>query len=162
MRRRVSLLVAVITTAIVASFVIPLLLLVQTVAADRGMALADQQANSVAVLVSSLHDDPRLPDLLQPTLAGSPSATSVVLPDGRVIGTPWPQADTDAGYQRALRGEAFSVADGEGARVYVPVVIDGGVTVIRTQMTAAQLQAGVPLAWASIIGLGVLLTGAAI
>ena len=44
MRRQISVLVAVVSTAIVASFVIPLLLLVQTLAADRGMAVASQQA----------------------------------------------------------------------------------------------------------------------
>ena len=39
MRRQVSVLVALISTAIVASFVIPLLLLVSTLAADRGMEM---------------------------------------------------------------------------------------------------------------------------
>ena len=52
MRRQVSLLMAVISTAIVASFVIPLMLLVRTLAEDRGMAVASEQANTVAVLVS--------------------------------------------------------------------------------------------------------------
>lgn len=47
MRRQVSVLVAVVGTAIVASFVIPLLMLVQTLAEDRGMAAAREQANSV-------------------------------------------------------------------------------------------------------------------
>ena len=86
MRRQVSVLVALISTAIVASFVIPLLLLVSTLAADRGMAVASQQANSVAMLVSSLHDDPRLADVLQPSVTGSRAATTVVLADGTVLG----------------------------------------------------------------------------
>ena len=71
MRRQVSLLVAVISTAIVVSFVIPLLLLVRTLAEDRGMAAASQQANTIAVLVSSLHDDQRLVEVLQPSLQRS-------------------------------------------------------------------------------------------
>ena len=79
MRRQVSLLMAVISTAIVASFVIPLMLLVRTLAEDRGMAVASEQANTVAVLVSSLNPDPRLVDLLEPSLANSPAETSVVL-----------------------------------------------------------------------------------
>ena len=86
MRRQVSTLVALISTAIVASFVIPLLLLVSSLAADRGMAVAGQQANSVAMLVAGLNRDVRLPELLSPALASSPAATSVVLADGTVLG----------------------------------------------------------------------------
>ncbi len=159
MRRRVGVLVAIISTAIVASFVIPLLLLVNAIAADRGMAVASQQANTVAVLVSSLHADPRLADLLQPSLSGSPARTSVVLADGRVLGASWPDASADPAYQRAIQGEAFSVRDADGGRVYVPVLVDGGVAVIRAAMTPDQLAEGVPLAWVSIIALGLVLSG---
>lgn len=162
MRRQVSLLVAVISTALVAAFVIPLLLLVQTLAEDRGLAVANQQANTVAVLVSSLHDDPRLPELLRPTITGSPAETSVVLTTGEVLGAPWPNAAAEAGYQRAQRGEAFSIRDAVGATVYVPVLVDDGVAVTRARMTNEQLSEGVPLAWTSIIALGLLLTGIAV
>ena len=146
MRRQVSVLVALISTAIVASFVIPLLLLVSTLAADRGMAVASQQANSVAMLVSSLHDDPRLADVLQPSVTGSRAATTVVLADGTVLGTAWPELGSDAAYQRAREGQAFSVRDQAGGHVYVPVLVDGGVAVIRTTMTPGQLAEGDPLA----------------
>ncbi len=162
MRRQVSLLVAVISTALVASFVIPLLLLVRTLAEDRGVAVANQQANTVAVLVSGLHDDPRLAELLEPTLAGSPAQTSVVLTTGEVVGAPWPSPEADAGYLQAKTGAAFSVRDAGGATVYVPVLVEGGVAVTRAQMTSDQLAEGVPLAWASIIALGLLLTGIAV
>jgi len=162
MRRQISLLVAVISTAIVASFVIPLLLLVNTLAGDRAMAVASQQADAVAMLVSSLHDDPRLADLLQPSLTGSPAATSVVLADGRLVGESWPGFASDPAYQRAREGQAFSVRDAEGGRVYVPVVVGGGVAVIRASMTPAQLTQGVPLAWISIIALGLGLSGVAV
>ncbi len=162
MRRQVSVLMAVISTAIVASFVIPLMLLVRTLAEDRGMAVASQQANTVAVLVSSLHEDARVADLLEPSLTDSPAATSVVLADGTVLGSPWPDATEDPAYQRAQQGEAFSVRDADGGRVYVPVVVDGGVAVTRATITGAQLAEGVPLAWASIVALGLVLSGVAV
>lgn len=162
MRRRVGVLVAVISTAIVASFVIPLLLLVSTLAADRGMAVASQQANTVAVLVSSLHSEPRLADLLQPSLDGSAARTSVVLSDGRVLGTAWPGAAADPDYLRATQGEAFSIRDADGGRVYVPVLVDGGVAVTRAVMSPDQLAEGVPLAWLSIIALGLVLSGVSV
>jgi signal transduction histidine kinase len=162
MRRQISLLLAVISTAIVVSFVIPLLLLVRTLAEDRGMAAASQQANTIAVLVSSLHDDPRLASVLQPSLDRSITQTSVVLADGQVLGVAWPDALTDPGYLQATQGQAFSVRDDAGGRVYVPVLVDGGVVVVRSAMTSAQLAEGVPLAWGGIIGLGVVLSGIAV
>ncbi len=162
MRRQISLLLAVISTAIVVSFVIPLLLLVRTLAEDRGMAAASQQANTIAVLVSSLHDDPRLEAVLQPSLDRSITQTSVVLADGRVLGVAWPDVQSDPAYAQAIGGQAFSVRDDAGGRVYVPVLVDGGVVVVRASMTSAQLAEGVPLAWGGIIGLGVALSGIAV
>lgn len=162
MRRQVTLLVAAISAAIVASFVIPLLLLVRTLAEDRGMAIASDQANVVAVLVSGLHENPRLADVLEPTLATSPARTSVVLADGSVLGAPWPNPSADAEYRRARQGEAFTVRDGSGGRVYVPVLADGGVAVTRATMTPDQLAEGVPLAWIGMITLGLLLTEVAV
>lgn len=162
MRRQISLLLAVISTAIVVSFVIPLLLLVRTLAEDRGMAAASQQANTIAVLVSSLHDDPRLDAVLQPSLDRSITQTSVVLADGRVLGVAWPDVKSDPAYLQAVAGQAFQVRDEAGGRVYVPVLVDGGVVVVRASMTSAQLTEGVPLAWGGIIGLGVVLSGVAV
>lgn len=162
MRRQVSLLVAVVSTAIVVAFVIPLLGLVATLAADRGLAAASQQAASVAVLVSSLQGDPRLEALAQPSLSGSTIPTSVVLADQRVIGAPWPDANQDPDYQRAQSGEAFTIRDSVGGRVYVPVLVDGGVAVVRTTITADQLADGVLVAWVGIIALGLVLSGVAI
>lgn len=162
MRRQISLLLAVISTAIVVSFVIPLLLLVRTLAEDRGMAAASQQANTIAVLVSSLHDDPRLGEVLQPSLDRSVTQTSVVLANGQVLGVAWPDALTDPAYVQATQGQAFSVRDDAGGRFYVPVLVDGGVVVVRASMTSAQLAEGVPLAWGGIIGLGVVLSGIAV
>jgi signal transduction histidine kinase len=162
MRRQVSLLVAVISTAIVVSFVIPLLLLVRTLAEDRGMAAASQQANTIAVLVSSLHDDQRLAEVLQPSLLRSAAQTSVVLADGQILGVAWADASADPSYQQARQGQAFSVRDSVGGRVYVPVLVDGGVVVVRASMTSDQLAEGVPLAWGSIIALGLLLSGVAV
>lgn len=158
MRRQISVLVAVVATAIVVSFVIPLMLLVRTLAEDRGMAVATGQANSVAVLVSGLHDQPNLADVLNQNLARSAVKTSVVLADGQVLGAAWAEPLDDPAYQQAAGGQAFSVQNSDGAQVYVPAVVDNGVVVVRCSLTPDQLSEGVPLAWASIIGLGVLLS----
>ena len=54
MRRRISWLVLATTSVVVVSFVVPLCLLVRTIAQDRAMAAADQEARNVAILVTGL------------------------------------------------------------------------------------------------------------
>ena len=56
MRRRISWLVLATTSTIVVSFVVPLCLLVRTLAEDRAMASADQEAGNVAALVAGRLD----------------------------------------------------------------------------------------------------------
>jgi len=79
MRRRVAWLVAATTSAVVLAFVIPLCLLVRTMAEDRGMASANQEARNVAILVSGLHDDPRLGQLISAVERRGPARTSVLI-----------------------------------------------------------------------------------
>ena len=76
MRRRISWLVVATTSTVVVSFVIPLCLLVRTLAEDRAMAAADQEARNVAILVAGLPDDPR-------QLRASRAPTSTVAPRPR-------------------------------------------------------------------------------
>ena len=57
MRRRISWLVLATTSTIVVAFVIPLCLLVRTLAEDRAMTAADQEARNVAILVAGGVDD---------------------------------------------------------------------------------------------------------
>ena len=78
MRRRIGLLVAATTSAIVLAFVIPLCLLVRNMAADRAMADADQEARNIAILVSSLNGDPTLGDVVAAVDQRSPATTTVV------------------------------------------------------------------------------------
>ncbi|PFG17586.1 signal transduction histidine kinase [Propionicimonas paludicola] len=162
MRRRITAMVAIISTAIVASFVIPLLILVRTSAEDRGMSLARQQASLVATTAAGLQENPKLAQLLAPTIAGSAAKTSVVLADKTVVGAAWPSVATDPDYLRAAAGEAFSVRDAAGGRAYAPVIVESGVFVVRATMTDAQLNAGVSLAWGIIIALGLVLCAVAI
>ncbi len=60
MRSRISWLVLATTSAVVMAFVIPLCLLVRTLAADRAMSAADQAARNVALVVTSVPDSAQL------------------------------------------------------------------------------------------------------
>jgi signal transduction histidine kinase len=159
MRRRILLLVAATTSAVVLAFVIPLCLLVRTLAADRALAEADQEARNVAVLVSSLHDSATLEDAVATTDARSVAATSVTLADGRRIGTDQVSSTPSAAQlDRARAGSAFTVRGESGALIVVPVVTAAGTDVVATWVPAEELRRGVGQAWALIAFLGLALT----
>lgn len=149
---------ALTTTAVVFAFMIPLGLLVRTLAQDRAMAMADQEARSVAIIVSGLHDQPSLGSLVAAADRRLPARTSVIPPGGAALGSPLPDAATDPEVARAAAGEAFSVIDADGGRVYVPVVVEEGTLVVRSAVSPGQLDDGVPQAWVLIGGLSVVLT----
>lgn len=160
MRRRISWLVVATTSTVVVSFVVPLCLLVRTLAEDRAMAAADQEARNVALLVAGVPDDDRLALLLAGRDTQEP-ATSVLTADGVQIGGDVPMAG-DPEVQRALAGEAFRVVDDDGGAVVLPVILEEGTAVVRSTVDRDELRAGVPQAWAGIIGLGAVLLAASI
>ncbi len=163
MRRQIGWLTAATTSAVVLAFVIPLCLLVRTLAEDRALANADQEARNVAILVSGLHSDPKLARLVSRVDERSPEAsTSLLMSDGRVLGAADPQMAADPAVVRAEQGEAFTTVDDTGARILVPVLTEAGTLVIRTTVDAAELHRGVARAWAGIISLGAALLVAAL
>lgn len=163
MRSRIARLVAWTSTAIVAAFLIPLCLLVATLAEDRAMASADQEAHNVALLVTSLAGDTaRMASYVSAADGRGAGTTTVLLSDGTQIGTPSVGMGDDPEVTRALAGEAFSIKDNLGGRVYVPVVTDAGTAVVRTSVTPDQLHEGVVAAWVSIVLMGAALTAIAL
>jgi signal transduction histidine kinase len=160
MRQRISLLVLLTTSAVVVSFVVPLCLLVRTLAEDRAMAAVDQQAGNVAALVAGQVDEPTLAEVVDDLNAEGSTQVSVFTADGRVIGSGVVGVD-DAEVRRAQDGEAITTVDDEGGRVLLPIVTADRTTVVRASATPDVLREGVRQAWAGIIGLGVLLMAAA-
>lgn len=160
MRRRVALLVAAVTSAVVLAFVVPLGLLVRTLSEDRVVNLARQQAVCVAGAAQNV-TDPAVRDAQIQQCGddrpGSPAPT-VVLPDGTVIGTPPP--GFDAGTQRAQeQGSAQVVRSAEGAVVYTVLATSKGNLVVRTVVPDTEMHRGVTRAWAilGLLGLAILL-----
>lgn len=156
MRRRISWLVVATTSVVVVSFVIPLCLLVRTLAEDRAMAAADQEARNVAILVASLHDAPQLDQLVADLDRRGAPSTSVLTADGRVLGSDTDMRQ-DPEVRRAAAGEGFEVVDGRGGRVLLPVVLEDGTAVVRSSVGIDDLRRGVTRAWLGVIGLGVVL-----
>ncbi|MCL2454940.1 MAG: HAMP domain-containing histidine kinase [Micrococcales bacterium] len=161
MRRRISWLVVATTSAVVVSFVIPLCLQVRTLAQERAMAAADQEARNVAIIVAGLHDDPHLAPLVEGIDARNVPTVGVLTPDGDQLGGGG-DLGNDPEVRRALDGDAFTVVDHDGGRVLVPVVMEEGTYVVRAAVTPHDLYHGVTRAWTAIIGLGALLLVAAV
>ncbi len=161
MRLRIFWLTAATTSAVVLSFVVPLCLLVRTIAEDRALADAGQESRNVALLVSGLGTDPQLSRLVGAVDQRSSAATSVLAPDGRLLGgatSPLERGgQARADLRRARDGEAFTERDADGARVLVPVVTRDGTFVVRTFVPQAVLHRGVTRAWLSIGALGLAL-----
>jgi signal transduction histidine kinase len=153
------LLVVATTSAVILAFLIPLGLLVRTLAQDRAVAGASQEAQGVATLVAGVIDVAQLTDLVALVDQRSPRATSVLLPDGTLVGTaPLGSAASQAGtVSRARAGEAFTLLGEAGAQVVVPVVTAGGTVVVRTAVSRDDLRRGVASAWLIFAGLGVVL-----
>jgi signal transduction histidine kinase len=160
MRRRISWLVLATTSTIVVSFVVPLCLLVRTLAEDRAMAAADQEAGNIAALVAGRLDVANLTDVVESVNSGGDVQVVVHTADRQVIGGD-PASRADEEVRRARRGQGITVVDDSGGRVLLPVVTPDGTVVVRASVTEDVLRAGVDRAWASIIGLGVALMAVA-
>jgi signal transduction histidine kinase len=162
MRRRIALLVAATTSAVVLAFVIPLCLLVRSMAQDRALATGNDEARSAAIVVSGLHDSPQLRRLVEQVDGRSPARTTVVAPDETTYGDPGVGLRLDDDIERAREGEAFSDVDDRGGEIVIPVDTPDGVFVVVTTVSPDLLKAGVYRAWASIAVLGLVLLAAAL
>ncbi len=167
LRRRIDLVVAWGASALILAFVVPLCLLVATLAEDRGVAAARQEATAAATLVSTLTDQAALADAVQ--LLGGPAAhTTVLLPDGSTLGETGASDAaesstdllTDPDVARALHtGAAFTSPFDGGRQVLVPVDGQDGRSLVRTFVSQEVLRQGVVPAWVTIGTIGLVLFG---
>ena len=88
LRSRITWLAAALVAGVVISFVIPLCLLVRTMAEERAVFATNSDAQSVAMIVAGVDDPASLPAVLAPTLGARTATTTVALPSGQLIGGP--------------------------------------------------------------------------
>jgi len=156
MRSRISWLVLATTSAVVVAFVIPLCLLVRTLAADRAMSAADQAARSAALVVSGTERSSLLIGYLADLNRSLVPQVAVLTPRGRSLGTTV-DLRRDPDVRRALTGEGLRVTSEEGGAVLIPVTGPQGTFVVRASVTEDDLRRGVTPAWVGIIGLGLVM-----
>jgi len=158
-RRQIVWLVAATTSVVVLAFVIPLALLIQSFARVGAMAAAQQEAQGAELLITSLHGDPRLPELIASLdCRTARSAASVVTPDGQVYGSPIGVTDPDVVRGRA--GRSYEEANrATGGVVVRSVLVEGvGTYVVVAKVSRSDLTKGVWEAWLTAVAIGVGLT----
>jgi len=154
MRLRVVALVVATSSLVLVSFLVPLALVLRTLAADRAVSTATVEAQSMAPLVTALS-----PRSLQLTVdqvnAASSTPVTIFLPDGTVVGAPAPRT---ASVRLALSGQSFSAAVPGGVEVLVAVAgLQDGTAVIRSFVPGPVLRHGVTRAWLLLLGVGAFL-----
>lgn len=152
MRRWLALLVAATTSLVLIALLVPLALLVRTVAESGAVSRAGSEADSVAVAVGTVGTE-----TLRLTAERAAHPVTVFLPDGRMIGAPAPRS---AAVELAARGRSVTAAVPGGREILVAVQgAPGGTAVVRVYLADADLAEGVPRVWAGLAALGLALIG---
>ena len=155
MRRQLALTAAAVATMIVLAFLVPLGLLVRSIAEDRALNDAERGAQTLAPVLATLRDPASLAVVVDGVNASDIGTVSVFLADGTVLGAP---AEIDPGVELARRGQALSTEVADGTEVLVPVVqADGRADVVRVLVAQDRLREGVISAWLLLAALGVTL-----
>jgi signal transduction histidine kinase len=156
MRRRLALLVAATTSLVLLAFLVPLALLVRTVAADRAVSGATLEVESLSSLVTTVDRRPLALALEQAGAAGGRPVT-VFFPDGTTVGAP---ARRSAAVELAARGNSVTARVPGGREILVAVEgMPAGTAVVRTYVSDGELAHGVTRAWLILALLGVVLLG---
>jgi signal transduction histidine kinase len=147
-------LVAAAMSLVLIAFLVPLALLLRSVAADRAVTAATAEVQSLTSLVATTVENPRALQPAVDTLNASDPVT-VYLPDGTILGAPVPRTP---GVQLAALQGSITIAESNGREILVAVQgLRGGTAVVRTFVDEAELTRGVHSAWLVLVILGVLL-----
>ncbi|MEV4376426.1 HAMP domain-containing sensor histidine kinase [Streptosporangium sp. NPDC049644] len=152
MRRWLTLLVAATTSLVLIALMVPLALLVRTVAVSGAVSEAESEAESVAVAVGAVDAE-----TLRLTTEQTSHPVTVFLSDGRLIGAPAPRSTA---VELAFLGRSVTAAAPGGREILVSVQgAPGGTAVVRVFLDDDRLTRGVPQVWAGLAALGLALVG---
>jgi signal transduction histidine kinase len=169
MRRRLVALAATTTIMVALAFLIPLAVLVRTLARDRALSAAELEAQSLAPVLALTRDTTALDAAVRATNPGARGRLTIILPDGTTVGGPGGDGLVgDDPRERdnlalARQGRAFSAPARGGIEVLVPVALEPEQTaVVRVLVPNSVLDRGVASAWAVEAALGITLVASAV
>ncbi len=150
MRRRITLLATIITAAIVLAFLVPIIVLLRTVVADRALGASAERAGSVLAMgLASTSDNLRenVPNYLKSNQGPAGTETILRLQNGETLGLP--RHDDDPGWEQAFTTQQpFTRRDGDVTITYRAGRSDLGIMVARDQVQNSLLTSGV---WRDIV-----------
>jgi signal transduction histidine kinase len=154
-RRRVTLLVAAILAAVILAFLVPLALLLRTLAEDRAIAVATSQSQTLLAVAQAAQGRAATDGQVWALVGGRPAAVfSLYLANDTILG---PRVQ-DPGVDQARRQSRSWTRRGNPTVIYtLAVTRDQGPLVVRAEVGEAQLHQGVNRAVAIIGVLGLLL-----
>jgi signal transduction histidine kinase len=154
MRLRLILLVVATSSLVLISFMIPLALVLRTLAADRAVSTATAQAQEMSALVTTL-PTASLSLTVDQVNGVTETPVTIYLPTGTELGQPAPATPAVA---LAMKGRSFTAVTQGGEEVLVAVDgLPAGTAVIRTFVPNAVLRHGVTRAWLLLGCVGLLL-----
>lgn len=156
MRRWLGLSAVATTSIVVLAFLIPLAALIRDLAADRAMASAERNAQTVAQLAATLDDSP---EAIRSFHLALPSNVSIQLAPGEVIGAALP-IGLDL-TEAATLGEASRQPVAGGQAVVVPVLKQANSWIVVVTVPTAALMENVIASWVVLAALGLALIGVA-
>jgi signal transduction histidine kinase len=152
-RQRLALLVAAAMSLVLTAFLLPLALLVRTVAADRAVGRATAEAQALVPVIAS-GDRISLQLAVEALGARGGHEVTVFLPDGAVVGA---ASSRTPGVELAAHGNSISVNAANGREVLIAVGLPNGTAVVRTMVRNDELTSGVRRSWLILALLGVVL-----
>jgi signal transduction histidine kinase len=155
-RGRVTLLAAAIGSAVILAFLVPLALLLRTLAEDRAVAAATSQSQILLAVAQTEQGTAAIERQVSTLVGVKPAAiVSLYMPGGVIVG---PRVD-DPGVEQARRQNRSWTRRGEPTVVYtVSVAGNPAPLVARAEISEAQLHQGVgrALAIVGLLGLALL------
>ena len=142
------------TSVMLVAFLVPLGVLAHNLAQERALAAGRQDAQSVAVFAGGVTQDRSRLEAALLAVNDSLRRTSVLLPDGSVVGA---AAGRSPSTELAARGQALTARAAGGVEVLLPVAGSTGVAVVRTFVPDSELTQGVQQSWLVLAGVGALL-----
>lgn len=161
MRRRLILTVLAVTSMVAIAFLVPLGAAVEAVAADRALAVADQEAQSLAGVLAAEPSAAELSTVIADLNGQSPRRAAAFLADGTEVGQTGPVPAAELALART--GRAFTAAGGGQHRVWVAVRLPNGrINVGLVEVPADLLTRGVERAWLLLLSVGLFVVAAAV
>jgi signal transduction histidine kinase len=151
--------VAFAVTAMVAlAFVVPLMVLVRDLAADRELSAAERDAGAMARLVAVVGSE-SVDQLVGPVLTAdgefNDRPLTIVVVGGDTVGAP---LDPGEDLAAAAAGRSFRQSVDGGEAIYIPVLgPEGNTVVVRALAEEEAMRAGVASVWSTLAGLAVVL-----